>query len=245
MVKHREINWDYWRNLNAVEPWEACALSLDIDPDSMWPDRQGYLVGPGALSMYGPQPNDKTIETLVEFNLRLNRLTRYINDRQFLSSAESGKLTLTHFVDWLRAMAIDHIPLALAELHPTPEEQAQWNDINAWLDANPDISRRQNLLDASSKLFALPANESAEPRADTNQWKRSALRLGQAVHAEHPKWNVEQIAKEVANRLATERVSGRGGVTLKWETVKRHALKGIKRLGHSGIAPPKANAPGA
>lgn len=228
MAKYREINWDYWRNLGAVEPWEACALSLDIDPDTMWPDRQGYLVGPGALPMYGPQPNNKTIETLVELNLRVKRLSRYINDRGFLMSAKSGKLPLTQFVEWLGSMGLAP-PLALAELHPTLEDQAKWHDINTWLNENPDIPRRPNPLDTSSNRFGPPATELAKPRADTNQWKGPARQLGQAVFAEHPRWSVEQIAKEVAKQLAGKRICGRGGKNLKPETVKRHALTRIKK----------------
>src|ERR1700680_2634152 len=99
MANQREINWDYWLNRTA-EPWEACALSLEIDPDTMWPDRQGYLVGHGTLHMYGDQTNDTTIDTLVEFNLRLHRLNRDIGDPQFFTSVSDGKLWLPEFVRW-------------------------------------------------------------------------------------------------------------------------------------------------
>lgn len=32
-------NWDFWLQIGNVKPWQACALSLDIDPDSL---REGY-----------------------------------------------------------------------------------------------------------------------------------------------------------------------------------------------------------
>lgn len=28
-------DWDFWRNMPNAEPWQACALSLDLDPDSL------------------------------------------------------------------------------------------------------------------------------------------------------------------------------------------------------------------
>ncbi len=223
MVAQREINWDYWLKLTAVEPWEACALSLDIDPDTMFSDRNGYLVGPGALPMYGPQPNDKTIETLVEFNLRLNRLNRYVDDQQFITSSEKGKLALTQFVEWLRATGIDHIPLALAALQPTPEEQARWTDINAWLDENPDIPRRPGLPDEITTPLKPTSNKSAPAL-----WRETARGFGKEECTKHPRWNIEQVAQEVAKRLERDEVFGRGGRTIRWETVKRHALTGIK-----------------
>ena len=44
-------DWTLWLNLPKLKVWQAVALSLDIDPDSMKPSPHGWMSGPdGALS---------------------------------------------------------------------------------------------------------------------------------------------------------------------------------------------------
>ena len=37
-----------WKSIPLVTVWQACALSIDIEPHSMKPNRQGWMVVEGA-----------------------------------------------------------------------------------------------------------------------------------------------------------------------------------------------------
>lgn len=48
-----EINWPYWAILPEVRQWEACALSLGLNPPSLKPSPNGWLLGrPGSAPMF-------------------------------------------------------------------------------------------------------------------------------------------------------------------------------------------------
>ena len=41
------IDWRYWRHMPEIRQWEACALSLNINPDNMKHHPQAWMAGPG------------------------------------------------------------------------------------------------------------------------------------------------------------------------------------------------------
>jgi hypothetical protein len=72
-------DWNFWRHMLQVGAWQACALSVNIDPDSMEPDMSG-----GNGPHFGEEsfPNN-TIK--VEYEKRLRLLKGYLSDSSFFS----------------------------------------------------------------------------------------------------------------------------------------------------------------
>jgi hypothetical protein len=135
MATYQDVQWNYWLWLPGVEPWEACALSLDIEPGTMRFDQKDYSVGPGVLAMYGPQPSPEKKYILKEFRRRLKRLRRDVNNLRWFTR-DDGKLSLVQFVVWLKARGIVSFPLALAKLDASSQELAEWNDVSRWLESS-------------------------------------------------------------------------------------------------------------
>ena len=46
------IDWQFWRHMPETKQWEACALSLNINPDNMAHHPQGWMAGPGSGPMF-------------------------------------------------------------------------------------------------------------------------------------------------------------------------------------------------
>ena len=42
------VDWHYWRHMPEIRQWEACALSLNINPDNMKHHPQAWMAGPGS-----------------------------------------------------------------------------------------------------------------------------------------------------------------------------------------------------
>ena len=82
----------------------------------------------------------------------------------------------------------------------------------------------------------------AQRAKDELSWKTPARAMGEEVLKKHPQWSVEQISKKVhemmtdKHRQGEKDMTGRGGKVVTAETVKRHALKGLKATRHSGNA---------
>jgi hypothetical protein len=142
MSKQIDCDWQYYLKLpdQAVEPWQACALSLHIDPATMNDTHTDYLVGPSTLAMYGEQPSTGKIDTLVEFKKRLHRLRGFLGDPRFFTRRQDGKIRLPEFVQWLRQLGIQDIPLALL---PSSERESLARNVTAgpWDDSDGNIMR--------------------------------------------------------------------------------------------------------
>lgn len=129
MAEYLDIAWDYWiNNLPGAEPWQACALSVDIEPNSMSVDRKDYSMGPGVKAMYGQQPSQEKKNTLMEFKRRLNLLVKDQSNQKFFAQDLSGKLRLHEFVAWMKHKGISHFPLRLAELEAPPRDIAFYKE---------------------------------------------------------------------------------------------------------------------
>lgn len=67
------IDWRYWRHMPEVKQWEACALSLNINPDNMKHSPQGWMAGPenGPVFLAVSFPS---MDVQLEFEKRLRLL---------------------------------------------------------------------------------------------------------------------------------------------------------------------------
>lgn len=198
------INWHHWLNMANVAVWEAVCLSLEIDPKSVsprWYEHKHllYMSGPGGpVRIEDRHINSEQAAVLNEFTERLSRAVSFLSDEAAFPFFESA---------WDRRFS--RIKLA---------EFAKWLVVS---DSVP-IARRIRDLYVADKPFG------GAQAAPSSGWREPARRYGEEEHLKHPKWNSEQIAKEVARRLERDGIRGRGQRSVKWETVKRHGLKGRK-----------------
>lgn len=138
MAKHEDIRWDYWvgdywTKRRAVEPWQACALSLHIEPNSMTADHKSYSDGPFVKGMWEPE---QKIGTLGEFERRLSLLYQDKDDPRLFTLRSDGKLLLHEVVAWMKEKKIYDFPWELARLDAKPIELADMNDARAALEAS-------------------------------------------------------------------------------------------------------------
>ena len=88
-------DWTLWLNLPKLKVWQAVALSLDIDPDSMKPSPHGWMSGPdGALSFMPASFADDAQAT--EFDKRRRIAAAQLAGRE---NADRAEVALRPFLD--------------------------------------------------------------------------------------------------------------------------------------------------
>jgi hypothetical protein len=108
--KNPKIDWNYWINRAHVSLWDACALSLQIDPESFNWDHTRYGSGPGG-PMYrsGSQATEDQQETLAEHRKRLTLLSQNLRNQQFFSPPSAdmvydNDVRLPEFSAWFQTL---------------------------------------------------------------------------------------------------------------------------------------------
>jgi len=108
-------NWNEWKHTPSVTVWQACALSMDIDPHSMVPHRR--LIGtssgvgrPMEKDAVGPslEPYDfSSPDEKEEFERRQRALRMHLSNRKFFSPGvlnqiqqDNSLVRLSEFASW-------------------------------------------------------------------------------------------------------------------------------------------------
>ena len=156
------IDWDLWLNLPTVRIWQACALSLNIDPDKMKQNPDGYITPSGFLFK---DESFRTIKEKKEFEKRLRLLsshaihTQHIRIAVLYSKTAASEIYLKSFVNW--ALEIIHwgIPRKLAAI--SEKEEAGKKDTETdeqakkrWLIHNPDDPKPEQSWYTPARYFA-------------------------------------------------------------------------------------------
>lgn len=124
-------DWEFWLNIRAVKVWQACLLSLDIDPDNMKGSPTGWMAGLSGPPIFVDSsfPSQAVKDT---YRKRLTILASHIGDKTHfrLHSIIMGEPTrceiyLRDFAKWVvHVMHWKDIPSELAALAQTPPEAA-------------------------------------------------------------------------------------------------------------------------
>lgn len=110
-------------------------------------------------------------------------------------------------------------------------EEAFWDDLNAWLEANENRITWRFPEPASQNKTGDSPQVGAGGAAKT-KWVKQARDKGEEWMLAQEKSTdkrptVEQIAKHLEGELSTQGITGARGKFLDWETIKREALTGI------------------
>ena len=124
----KKPDWEFWLRMPNVKVWQACALSLGIDPDSMKHDRNSWMLGGsgGPIFESGTFENDAE---KTEFYKRLRLLMANLHDRDHFSpgvlntrSAHLSELRFPEFAAWTLSIGWT-IPEELAKLAVPDKER--------------------------------------------------------------------------------------------------------------------------
>lgn len=122
LVRPNTPDWNFWGAMRKAQEWQACALSLNIDPDSMKPHPQAWMAGPdsGPLFTSDSFPSND-VQVKFEKRLRLLRANRY--DRAIFTlpmSQHSGlrpnDVILSEFAAWGLAIGWNDMPPELVSI---------------------------------------------------------------------------------------------------------------------------------
>lgn len=119
-------DWDFWRNMPEVEWHEACALALNIDPDSVIRNDDGMgMLGYDGTDTFRGFSSD---EAANRFTKLLRLLNGNLNNREHFTATYQNTVYLTEFAAWCVQLGWD-IPQELAALAKDVSQAAPVADV--------------------------------------------------------------------------------------------------------------------
>ena len=218
-MKH-EINWTHWFQMRVVRVWEACLLSVDVDPSGIpTEDERSFY----KLSSFSPHIYDTTFGTpdnQAEYYRRLRLVSSFLEDTSaftLISRADTNK----HL--WEISLS-DFCALAQrVKLLPLP---AEMNSVA--VQVSPPIGF------TTSPVVNNPDQTATASIQPTTNWKKIAEKIALKVQREKPKFSRDQISEAVNAEMKSmllagdQNVTGRGGKLPSAASILRHALTGLK-----------------
>lgn len=117
-------DWSFWRHMREVEYWKACALALNINPDSIHRHSQEWMAGGADVFQDTCFPNKASVDA---FDKLMRLLKSNISDRQHFTQNHSREVRLTEFAAWCIHISYD-IPPELAALAKSGPQATQKNE---------------------------------------------------------------------------------------------------------------------
>lgn len=199
------IDWRYWRHMPEVKQWEACALSLNINPDNMKHHPQAWMAGPGS----GPIFTDTSFPSKavqIEFHKRVRLLDASLFSSGYFTAVNNlvrggrhlATVNVREFAAWGLHVEFDDMPpelVAMTETKPEPmqaltpetKEQRQDRRLKACINAGLPMDTRAALLRLPDGVGDVADRESVTRQAfsadvkDALNRRESAIREGRTV----------------------------------------------------------------
>ena len=121
---------------------------------------------------------------------------------------------------------------AIQQLQESP---AANNLLNRYIALQPKSKPKPEVKEAPQPAQTAAQKVEAKPAAQIEAWRTEARKIGERIYKKKPTQSIEQIAghvhKEMTKRHRDEKdpnMTGRGGKVPSAESIKRHALTGIK-----------------
>lgn len=107
----KDPDWTFWLAMPHITAWQACALSLNIDPDSLKLKEDTWMNGSGGGVLF-ESSSFPSKEVEQEFNKRLRLLSEYIemprlfhqHPLNLIGNPATHKIRLTDFCEWAASM---------------------------------------------------------------------------------------------------------------------------------------------
>lgn len=112
---HEMPDWEFWRDMPAVELWQACALSCNLDPDSLAFSNDGK--GGKSHIQMSSFPNEETWELFIKRQRLLKAKMQQPNGRF------SHSIRLADFVTWALSLST---PWDMPELVALAQKPKVW-----------------------------------------------------------------------------------------------------------------------
>lgn len=220
------IDWRYWRISPEIQQWEACALSLGLNPESMRRHPQAWMAEPSAGPIFTNSsfPNR---EAETEFKKRQRLLEASVFTSGFFPTVRGlvmgarwkATIRLNEFATWMAHIGLD-MPPELYTLHePASKPQATppSEPVTPAAAAPPvetPVSKTQKAAEGVTKNQILAAFDAlvtttnlSKAMADGMQWAvRARVSKGTRGRGGHESlWNPLLMAVELCERkLATK-----------------------------------------
>lgn len=126
MKKHTDpIDWSFWQHMPALL-WQACALSLNINPDNIKHHPQSWMNGPGRAPIF-TEDSFPSVAVKTTFDRRLRLLGEHYQSQIFtdIDNSNAGdshfaKVTIQNFAKWGLDVNFKDMPpelIAMAQQH--------------------------------------------------------------------------------------------------------------------------------
>lgn len=186
---NKPIDWHYWQNMQEVALWQACLLSLNMNPDAMQYSKHSWMMGPydGPHFELKSFPSDQDLDN---YRKRLNLLKSNLPNREHFSpgkvnmeSSNSSGVKLPEFAAWIKGIGLS-IPdeleaIACPPMVPPTEERQQGT---RWL--NHETTKLTALRLAANRFWGNydPKDRSTAPKnADVADWLRKTHAIPASV----------------------------------------------------------------
>jgi hypothetical protein len=200
---NRPIDWHYWRNLREVELWQASLLSLNINPDTVQHDPDGWVTGPHNAP-YLLEESFPSAQLHDSYRKRLNLLKSNLLDQTHFTGGivrqtapYKSTVKLSEFAAWLELLGVP-IPPELQEIAAAPLQPSK----GGVEDEKPLSTRERNtLLTIIAALCKEAGVDCARPAKAAGQIKNMASLMGIEIGETTIEEHLKKIPDAVATRM--------------------------------------------
>ncbi len=155
-------NWKEWKHIPQVQAWQACALSLDIEPNSIKRNPNSWMTGPGIDQLFEDesfQSENEKKEFKSRQRILLNNLNSKENSLWFSPNPDHLNLSevrLSEFAAWCPSVEWP-IPKELAALAKKPDtataikSEKQDTNLTQSKQESEETSTQDRITDAQNK----------------------------------------------------------------------------------------------
>lgn len=203
-------DWDLWLHMPEVRLWQAVALSMNMDPDSLKNHPQAWMAGAGAEPIF----KENSFSSQAQKDMFGKRLRLLVANKTVKNGFSPGTLSMDN--------PHNH-GVRLSEF-------AAWAPTVRWNDIPPELAALAKKPTAAAETKPAPAKAGAGDTAtDGDSWQTKCRAIADELHAKDLAAGAWSSVSDIANRVApiaiTQKIRGPQG-QLTAGNILREALQG-------------------